>query len=136
MALSAYQLDPQSAAQKAVAAIGSGYDLCYDLRLNSCKPVLIELDRTRTRDLVVPGGAVVPNVSTSIKCDKGERTKFRSDVVSFNQVLFLCGFFLAGSGLWVLVKSIEELIEAGFVNCYYFWDFKVNETVLKSVAFL
>ncbi|KAL6201417.1 hypothetical protein ACLB2K_025131 [Fragaria x ananassa] len=86
MALSAYQLDPQSAAQKAVTAIGSGYDLCNDLRLNSCKPVLIELDPTRTRDLIVPGGAVVPNVSTSIKCDKGERTKFRSDVVSFNQM--------------------------------------------------
>ncbi|KAK9936416.1 hypothetical protein M0R45_013259 [Rubus argutus] len=86
MALTAYRLDPQSAAKKAVEAIGSGYDLCSDLRFTSCKSTLIELDQTRTRDLVVPGGAVVPDVSTSIKCDKGERTKFRSDVVSFNQM--------------------------------------------------
>ncbi|PRQ28992.1 putative membrane attack complex component/perforin (MACPF) domain-containing protein [Rosa chinensis] len=86
MALSVYQRDPQWAAKKAVAAIGSGYDFCNDLRFTSCKSVLIELDPTRTRDLVIPGGPVVPDVSTSIKCDKGERAKFRSDVVSFNQM--------------------------------------------------
>ena len=71
--------------------IGYGYDLTCDIRLTGCKPgpsgsTLIELDGTLTKDLVVPGGVVVPNVSSSIKCDKGERTRFRSDVVSFNQV--------------------------------------------------
>ncbi|CAL9015532.1 unnamed protein product [Prunus brigantina] len=86
MAFNAFRSDPQYAAQKAVSVIGSGYDLCNDIRLTACKSMLIELDPTRTRDLVVPGGAVVPDVSTSIKCDKGERTRFRSDVVSFNQM--------------------------------------------------
>ncbi|XP_024031046.1 MACPF domain-containing protein NSL1 isoform X2 [Morus notabilis] len=84
-------LNPQSAAEKAVSVIGFGYDLCADIRLSACKPGpsgsrLIELDPTQTRDLVIPGGAVVSNVSTSIKCDKGERTRFRADVLSFNQM--------------------------------------------------
>lgn len=92
-----HRLDPQSAAEKAVSVIGFGYDLCYDVRLTACKPGpsgsrLIEMDQTRTRDLVFPGGVVVKNVVSSIKCDKGERTRFRSDVLSFNQVIFYLFF--------------------------------------------
>lgn len=84
----AHFFDPQSAAEKAVSVIGYGYDLTSDIRLTGCKPgpsgsPLIELDGTLTKDLVVPGGVVVPNVSPSIKCDKGERTRFHSDVLSF-----------------------------------------------------
>uniref|UniRef100_A0A5B6YGJ0 Putative MACPF domain-containing protein NSL1 n=1 Tax=Davidia involucrata TaxID=16924 RepID=A0A5B6YGJ0_DAVIN len=91
MAFNANLFDPQSAAEKAVSVIGFGYDLTADIRLSACKPGpsgsrLIELDQTLTKDLVVPGGVVVPNVSTAIKCDKGERTRFRSDVLSFNQM--------------------------------------------------
>lgn len=91
MAFYVNRLDPQSAAEKAVSVIGNGFDLSTDLRLSGCKPgpsgsSLIELDPVRTKDLVVPGGVVVPNVSASIKCDKGERTRFRSDVLSFNQM--------------------------------------------------
>ncbi|KAI3680735.1 hypothetical protein L6452_35510 [Arctium lappa] len=83
--------DPQSAAEKAVSVIGYGYDLTCDIRLTGCKPgpsgsTLIELDGNLTKDLVVPGGVVVPNVSSSIKCDKGERTRFHSDVLSFTQM--------------------------------------------------
>ncbi|KAI3710239.1 hypothetical protein L2E82_40015 [Cichorium intybus] len=83
--------DPQSAAEQAVSVIGYGYDLTSDIRLTGCKPgpsgsSLIELDGTLTKDLVVPGGVVVPNVSPSIKCDKGDRTRFHSDVLSFNHM--------------------------------------------------
>ncbi|XP_076918160.1 MACPF domain-containing protein NSL1-like [Bidens hawaiensis] len=83
--------DPQSAAEKAVSVIGYGYDLTSDIRLTACKPrpsgsTLIDLAGNPTKDLVVPGGVVVPNVSPSIKCDKGERTRFHSDVLSFNQM--------------------------------------------------
>lgn len=85
------RLDPQSAAEKAVSVIGFGYDLCNDIRLSSCKPGpsgsrLIEIDQSAKRDLVFPGAVVVKEVPSSIKCDKGERTRFRSDVLSFNQV--------------------------------------------------
>ncbi|KAL5575370.1 hypothetical protein UlMin_017069 [Ulmus minor] len=81
----------QSAAEKAVSVIGFGYDVCSDIRLSLCKSGpsgsrLIEIDQTQSRDLVVPAGVVVSDVSASIKCDKGERTRFRSDVVSFNQM--------------------------------------------------
>ncbi|GMH26950.1 hypothetical protein Nepgr_028793 [Nepenthes gracilis] len=84
-------MDAQSAAEKAVSVIGCGYDLTDDLRLSLCKKGrsgsrLIEVDETQTRDLVLPGGIVVPNVSSLIKCDKGERTRFRSDVLNFNQM--------------------------------------------------
>lgn len=97
MSFNVHRFDPQSAAEKAVSVLGFGYDLCNDIRLSSCKPgpsgsKLIHLDPTRTKDLVLPPGIVVPNVSTSIKCDKGERTRFRSDVISFNQVIVFKNF--------------------------------------------
>lgn len=85
-------MDPQSVAERAVRVIGYGYDLTTDLRLSSCKAGpndsrLIEIDQKMIRDLVLPGGIVVNDVPSSIKSDKGERTRFRSDVLSFNQVL-------------------------------------------------
>lgn len=86
------RMDPHAAAERAVSVIGFGYDLTADIRLSACKPGpsgsgLIEIQRSSTRDLVLPAGVVVPNVSTSIKCDKGERTRFRSDALSFSQVI-------------------------------------------------
>ncbi|XP_022955164.1 MACPF domain-containing protein NSL1 isoform X2 [Cucurbita moschata] len=103
MSFNVNRFDPQSAAEKAVSVIGFGFDLCNDLRLSSCKPgpsgsKLIDIDLTRTKDLVLPAGVVVPNVSNSIKCDKGERTRFRSDVVSFNQMSELFNQQLSLSG--------------------------------------
>ncbi|GAB2298647.1 kinetochore-associated protein nsl1 [Dionaea muscipula] len=91
MALSREQMSAQSAAKKAVAAIGCGYDLTTDLRFSACKAGpsgsrLIDVDETVTRDLVLPGGVIVPDVPSLIKSDKGERTRFRSDVLSFNQM--------------------------------------------------
>ncbi|KAG6573287.1 MACPF domain-containing protein NSL1, partial [Cucurbita argyrosperma subsp. sororia] len=103
MSFNVNRFDPQSAAEKAVSVIGFGFDLCNDLRLSSCKPgpsgsKLIDIDLTRTKDLVLPAGVVVPNVSNSIKCDKGERTRFRSDVISFNQMSELFNQQLSLSG--------------------------------------
>lgn len=80
-------LDPHSAAERAVNVIGLGYDLCNDIRLSACKSRLVEIDNINTRDLVFPAGVVVSDVPNSIKCDKGERTRFHSDVLPFNQVL-------------------------------------------------
>lgn len=79
-----------------MSVIGYGYDLTCDIRLTGCKAgpsgsTLIEIGETLTKDLVVPGGVVVNNVCSSIKCDKGDRTRFHSDVLSFNQVsLIIC----------------------------------------------
>lgn len=90
-------LDPQLAAEKAVSVIGQGYDLCSDIRFSACKSRLIQIENTasQTRDLVFPSGVVVPNVPLSIKSDKGDCTRFRSDVLTFNQVIHhkLCSYY-------------------------------------------
>lgn len=125
-------LDPQSAAVKAVSVIGCGYDLSTDIRLSGCKSGpsfsrLIDLDQALTRDLVLPGGIIVPDVSSSIKCDKGERTRFRSDVLSFNQM----------SERFNQDLSLSGKIPSGLFNSMF--DFKVcwqkDAGAAKGLAF-
>lgn len=76
----------------AIESIGLGYDLAEDLKLKYCKrnsaePRLIFIDDDQVRNLVVPPGKLsIPNVPKSIKCDKGDRLRFASDVLSFQQV--------------------------------------------------
>lgn len=87
----ALKVPPQKAAELAINSIGLGYDVAADIRLKYCKrelpdPCLIELDSGQVQDIVLPGGITVSNVPKSIKCDKGERTRFRSDVLSFQQM--------------------------------------------------
>ncbi|CAJ2649242.1 unnamed protein product [Trifolium pratense] len=79
------------AAEIAIGSIGRGYDISSDIRLKFCKgdsinSRLIEIDEDDVREVVLPGGVSLPNVSKLIKCDKGERTRFRSDVLSFQQM--------------------------------------------------
>ncbi|KAL3598047.1 hypothetical protein D5086_005965 [Populus alba] len=87
----ALRVPAPEAAEIAIGAIGRGYDVAIDLRLRYCKgdlkdPRLIEIDEDGGREIILPGGISIPNVSKSIKCDKGERTRFRSDVLSFQQM--------------------------------------------------
>ncbi|KAI4298949.1 hypothetical protein L6164_032454 [Bauhinia variegata] len=87
----ALKVPAPKAAEIAIGSIGRGYDISIDLRLRYCKgdPVnsrLIEIDEGDGREVVLPGGVSIPNLSKSIKCDKGERTRFRSDVLSFQQM--------------------------------------------------
>lgn len=82
-------------AELAIQSIGLGYDLTVDLKLKYCKRQqsgldsrLIVIDDDQVREIAVPGagGVCIPNVPKSIKCDKGERMRFASDVLSFQQV--------------------------------------------------
>ncbi|KDP42447.1 hypothetical protein JCGZ_00244 [Jatropha curcas] len=87
----ALRLPAPRAAEYAIGSIGRGYDITADLRLKYCKgdakdSPLIDIDEAGGREIVLPGGISIPNVSKSIKCDKGERTRFRSDVLSFQQM--------------------------------------------------
>ncbi|KAF1895292.1 hypothetical protein Lal_00043938 [Lupinus albus] len=87
----ALKVQPHKAAEIAIGSIGRGYDISTDLRLKYCKgdsinSRLIEIDENDGREVVLAGGVSIPNVSKSIKCDKGERTRFRSDVLSFQQM--------------------------------------------------
>lgn len=107
----ALKLSAAKAAQVAIGSIGRGYDISADLRLKFCKgdsedSHLIEIDEDHCQEIALPAGIVIPDVPTSIKCDKGERTRFRSDVLSFQQVyLFFSVFFLQFiSSFSVLIK--------------------------------
>uniref|UniRef100_A0A7N0T4G2 MACPF domain-containing protein n=1 Tax=Kalanchoe fedtschenkoi TaxID=63787 RepID=A0A7N0T4G2_KALFE len=90
----ALKLPAREAAEVAICSIGRGYDITEDLRLRYCKGGaasgpdcrLIEIDDDSGRDMVLPGGVSVPNVSRSIKCDKGDLTRFRSDVLPFQEM--------------------------------------------------
>ncbi|RDX97610.1 MACPF domain-containing protein [Mucuna pruriens] len=87
----ALKVPASKAAEIAIGSIGRGYDISTDIRLKYCKgdsinSRLIEIDENDVREVVLPGGVSIPNVSKSIKCDKGERTRFRSDVLSFQQM--------------------------------------------------
>ncbi|KAI4365137.1 hypothetical protein MLD38_021152 [Melastoma candidum] len=125
-------MDPQAAAEKAVSVLGCGYDLSRDIRLTSCKfgpssSRLIDLDPRQVRDLVFPGGVVVRDVPCFIKCDKGERTRFRSDVLSFNQM----------SEQFNQELSLNGKIPSGMFNAMF--DFKgswlKDASSVKSLAF-
>lgn len=81
-----------AAAEAAIRSVGLGFDVVSDVRLKFCKqrgapdPWLIELDHGEVQDIVLPGGVTVAGVTASVKCDKGERMRFRSDVLSFQQM--------------------------------------------------
>ncbi|OAY33229.1 MACPF domain-containing protein At4g24290 [Manihot esculenta] len=79
----------KKAAEAAIEAVGLGFDLVVDLSLKYCKKNssrLILMDDEKVRDLVIPGGFSIRNVPKFIKCDKGERMRFSSDVLSFQQM--------------------------------------------------
>lgn len=79
----------RKAAETVFQSIGLGYDLTVDLKLKFCKKAsnLITIaDHDHVRDVAVPGGVLVRNVPKYIKCDKGERMRFASDVLSFQQM--------------------------------------------------
>ena len=86
---SASQNEAFRIAQKAIQALGCGFDVGNDLWLKFCKSPgsLIDVQENGPlQDLVLPGNIVLSGVSSSIKCDKGDRTRFTSDVLSFNEV--------------------------------------------------
>ncbi|KAG6408693.1 hypothetical protein SASPL_131712 [Salvia splendens] len=84
----ALKLPAVEAAKVAIQSIGRGYDISLDLRLKYCKgdSHMMEINEDQCREIILPGGTSVAGVSKSIKCDKGERTRFRSDVLTFQQM--------------------------------------------------
>lgn len=79
-----------------IKSVGLGYDLTNDLRLKFCKydSKLIAIDHDNLRTVELPGRVSIPNVPKSINCDKGDRMRLCSDVLSFQQVLAFLSFFL------------------------------------------
>ena len=76
---------------RALEALGLGFDMASDFRLKFAKRCpggerLVVLDEGNKRDIVIPGGSMIRGVSEDIRCDKGDRIRFESDVLEFNQV--------------------------------------------------
>ncbi|CAI9096790.1 OLC1v1033003C1 [Oldenlandia corymbosa var. corymbosa] len=74
--------------EKALNSLGKGFDITNDFRLKYCKGKdrLIWVNETETRELHVPGFGSFPNVSSDIKCDKGDRTRYQTDILDFTQM--------------------------------------------------
>lgn len=72
----------------ALEALGKGFDLASDFRLKFAKGSkrLVVVDELNKRDIVIPGGRTIRGVPQDIRCDKGDRLRFKSDVLQFNQV--------------------------------------------------
>ncbi|XP_076946564.1 MACPF domain-containing protein At1g14780-like [Bidens hawaiensis] len=73
--------------QKAINSLGRGFDLTSDFRLKYCKGKdrLVELNGNET-ELRVPGFGSFKGVSPDIRCDKGDRVRFQSDILDFNHM--------------------------------------------------
>lgn len=75
--------------ERAVSCLGKGFDLTSDFKLKYCKGKerLVVLNETDKRDIFLPGFGSIHDVSIDIKGDKGDRTRYQSDILTFNQVL-------------------------------------------------
>jgi len=78
------------AAQKAINILGLGFDLTQDINFDNCKTGsrLILIDEEQCRNLEIPGGVSIPDVSNSIRCAGEESIRINSDVLSLQQVCF------------------------------------------------
>ncbi|XP_066371094.1 MACPF domain-containing protein At1g14780-like isoform X1 [Miscanthus floridulus] len=81
-----------AAVEKAVRCLGRGVDMTGDLRLKHCKDaggclVLRTGEKAAAAEkVVVPGFGVVADVPADVKCGKGDRIRFKSDVLEFNKM--------------------------------------------------
>ncbi|KAG5554129.1 hypothetical protein RHGRI_011863 [Rhododendron griersonianum] len=74
--------------ERALGSLGKGFDITSDFRLKYCKGEerLVLLNEKETRELNVPGFGGVKGVSDDIKCDKGDRIRYQSDILDFNHM--------------------------------------------------
>ncbi|CAN1346586.1 MACPF domain-containing protein At1g14780 [Linum perenne] len=121
---------------RAIDALGKGFDLSSDFRLKFAKSAagrLVLLDDRNKRDIIIPsggggaGGVTVPGVSEDVHVDKGDRIRFKSDVLEFNQM----------SELLNQRSSIQGKVPSGYCNALFDlsgdWLFDATDT--KYLAF-
>ncbi|XP_048135432.1 MACPF domain-containing protein At1g14780 [Rhodamnia argentea] len=74
--------------ERALSSLGRGFDLTSDFRLKFCKGEerLVQLNETEKRTLVIPGFGPVHNVPADIRCDKGDRSRYQSDILEFSKM--------------------------------------------------
>lgn len=98
----------------ALRALGLGFDLTNDFRLRFSKGYphrrLVELDESNARDILIPGTSMtIRGVPMDVGCDKGDRIRFRSDLLEFNQM----------SELLNQRSSIQGKVPSGYFNALF-----------------
>uniref|UniRef100_A0A5B6ZBZ1 MACPF domain-containing protein n=1 Tax=Davidia involucrata TaxID=16924 RepID=A0A5B6ZBZ1_DAVIN len=100
---------------RAMESLGLGFDLASDFRLKFAKGYyqgggrLVVIDEVNKRDIVIPGGVTIRGVSEDIRCDKGDRIRFKSDVLEFNQM----------SELLNQKSSVQGKVPSGYLNAIF-----------------
>ncbi|KAJ7979133.1 MACPF domain-containing protein [Quillaja saponaria] len=98
---------------RALECLGKGFDLTSDFRLKFAKGIqggrLVVLDEVNKTDILIPGGTTIKGVSENIRCDKGDRTRFKSEVLEFNQM----------SQLLNQKSSVQGKIPSGYFNAIF-----------------
>ncbi|AQK52638.1 MACPF domain-containing protein At1g14780 [Zea mays] len=143
----------EAAGDEVVRALGAGFDLTSDFRMRFAKASegrrLVELGE-ETRDVPLPGGggATLRAVPRDVGVDKGDRIRFRSDVLEFNQMSELLnqkssvqgkvpsGYFNALfelSGAWLTdAKETKHLAFDGYFISLYNLHLKASPLVLRD----
>lgn len=81
-----------AAVEKAVKCLGRGVDMTGDLKLKHCKQaggcLVLRSGETKAvaEKIAVPGFGIVADVPAYVKCGKGDRIRFMSDVLDFNKM--------------------------------------------------
>ncbi|OIW10094.1 hypothetical protein TanjilG_21931 [Lupinus angustifolius] len=99
---------------KALNSLGKGFDLASDFRLEFCKGEerLVVFNERVRREMMVPGFGPVTDVSIDIKCDKGDRIRYQSDILTFTQM----------SEVFNQKSSIPGKIPSGYFNTMFGFD--------------
>ncbi|KAL4204433.1 hypothetical protein AMTRI_Chr01g109810 [Amborella trichopoda] len=78
-------------AVNSIQALGRGFDVTADIRLLYCKGVagsrLVHVEEDHTKDLELPQGLLIPNVSTDIECLLGKSFRETSEVLGFREMV-------------------------------------------------
>ncbi|KAG8076238.1 hypothetical protein GUJ93_ZPchr0006g42955 [Zizania palustris] len=79
-----------AAAGRAVRCLGRGVDMAGDLRLKHCKGaggcLVVRSSEKAPAAVAVPGVGIVADVPADVKCGKGDRIRFKSDMLDFNKM--------------------------------------------------
>ncbi|KAG9445029.1 hypothetical protein H6P81_016369 [Aristolochia fimbriata] len=74
--------------EKALGCLGRGFDVTGDFRMKFCKGKyrVVSLNEVEKKEMHVPGFGCFPNVSVDVKCDKGDRVRYQTDILDFHQM--------------------------------------------------
>ena len=74
--------------EKVIWCLGRGFDVTCDFKAKYCKGEerLVFISEEEKVELFVPGFGTLGKVSADVKCDKGDRIRYQSDVQEFNKV--------------------------------------------------